>query len=226
MTGPLEGVRILDLTSGVAGPMATMTLGDQGADVIKVELPNGDPFRRYGGYTVWNRGKRSIALDLKREADHDKFLDLVVSADVLIEGYAPGTMGRLGLAYNDLKAHNAGLVYCSLTGYGRHTKNSGRPGYDLLVQARSTCLLRVFRPHYTCGRLLAEVSGWRHRYTRVFSLSRPSSGSGANAWTPGTALGRNHSQPFSNVLMVNGCTLCTWGVGAEEIGTSCGRRWG
>ena len=137
MAGPLEGVRILDLTSGVAGPMAAMTLSDQGADVIKVEPPGGGPFRGYGGRTVWDRGKRSVVLDLKRDGDRRRFLDLVASADALIESHAPGTMARLGVGYGDVAARNPGLVYCSLTGYGRGTKSAGRPGYDLLVQARS-----------------------------------------------------------------------------------------
>lgn len=137
MPGPLQGVRILDLSWGVAGPLATMTLSDQGAEVIKIEPPGGDPFRSYGGYTVWNRGKKSVVLDLKSPSGKAAFLKLVSGADILIESFSPGVMRRLGLDYAALRRAHPALVYCSVSGYPRTSKHAGRPGIDALVQARS-----------------------------------------------------------------------------------------
>ena len=136
MAGPLDGVRIVDLSFGIAGPLATMTLCDQGAEVIKVEPPGGDPHRSYGGYTVWNRGKKSVVLDLKDAAAKDRFLELLRTADALVESFSPGVMARLGLDYDSVKGDNPELVYCSITGYGRNNRSEGRPGIDGLVQAR------------------------------------------------------------------------------------------
>jgi crotonobetainyl-CoA:carnitine CoA-transferase CaiB-like acyl-CoA transferase len=135
--GAMAGIRVVDVTSGVAGPMATMALSDHGADVIKVEPPGGDPMRSTDAYTVWNRGKRSVVLDLHRQADRTKFRQLLATADVLIEGFSPGTMAGWGLGYDAVHAEFPHLVYCSVTGYGRTTAAADRPGYDLLVQARS-----------------------------------------------------------------------------------------
>ena len=137
MAGPMEGVRVVDLTSGVAGPLATMTLSDQGAEIIKVEPPGGDPFRAYGGYTVWNRGKKSVVLNLKDGADKEQFLKLLGASDVLVESFAPGKMDTLGLGYEQIKSDFPNLIYCSVPGYGSKTEAAGRPGIDLLVQARS-----------------------------------------------------------------------------------------
>jgi crotonobetainyl-CoA:carnitine CoA-transferase CaiB-like acyl-CoA transferase len=137
MPGVLEGVRVVDLTSGVAGPMATMVLSDHGADVIKVEPPGGDPMRAYEGYVVWNRGKRSVVLDLHSGDDREKLLELLATADVLIENFSPGTMARWNLDYEALKYQFPALIYCSLTAYGQDTASSDRPGYDILVQART-----------------------------------------------------------------------------------------
>ena len=137
MAPVLEGLRVLDLSWGVAGPVTTMLMSDYGADVIKVEPPGGDPFRPYPGNLVWNRGKRSVVLDLKQARDAAAFHQLVRTADVLVESFRPGTTERLGIGYEQLHAENPRLVYCSITGYGRHSAASGRPAYDGLVQARS-----------------------------------------------------------------------------------------
>ncbi|MCU1344815.1 MAG: CoA transferase, partial [Acidimicrobiia bacterium] len=135
--GALSGLRVIDVTSGVAGPMATMVLSDHGAEVIKVEEASGDPMRAYPGYATWNRGKRSVVLDLHQSEDRTRFKELLATADVLIEGFAPGRMASWGLDYDTLKDELPSLVYCSVTGYGRNNKASQRPAYDLLVQARS-----------------------------------------------------------------------------------------
>jgi crotonobetainyl-CoA:carnitine CoA-transferase CaiB-like acyl-CoA transferase len=137
MPGALEGVRIVDVTSGMAGAMATMLLSDHGADVIKVERPGGDPLRAYGGSVVWNRGKRSVELDLADAESRARLLELASTADVLVESHAPGRMAGWGLDYDRIHPALPGLVYCSVTGYGRNTAAAARPAIDLLVQARS-----------------------------------------------------------------------------------------
>ncbi|WP_051362021.1 CaiB/BaiF CoA transferase family protein [Solimonas soli] len=140
--GVLANLRVLDLTSGVAGPMTAMLLGDNGADVIKIEPPGGDPARfepgpQQLGYTVWQRGKRSAFLDLGKAEDKDVLLALVKTADILVESYAPGEAAKLGLDYATLSALNPRLIVCSITGYGRDNPLSDRPAIDALVQART-----------------------------------------------------------------------------------------
>ena len=137
MVQVLEGLTVLDLTGGVAGPMTTMLMSDYGATVIKVEPPGGDPFRSHPGYLAWNRGKKSVVLDLKDPAQRDQFLQLAARADVLIESFSPGTTANLGIDYDRLHQENPRLIYCSITGYGRNNTLSQRPAYDALVQART-----------------------------------------------------------------------------------------
>jgi crotonobetainyl-CoA:carnitine CoA-transferase CaiB-like acyl-CoA transferase len=142
MAGVLDGLRVLDLSSGIAGPMTTMLLGDNGADVIKIEPPGGDPARQLPGphqlgYRVWQRGKRSACLDLHNADDKATLLALARSADILVESYAPGETAKLGIDYATLAALNPRLIYCSITGYGRDNAHSQRPAIDALVQART-----------------------------------------------------------------------------------------
>ena len=136
MAPVLQGLRVVDLSWGIAGPVTTMLLGDYGAEVIKVEPPGGDPFRAMAGYTVWNRGKKSVVLDLEQPSDLADLRSLAATADIVIESFSPGTTTRLGIDHATLAADNPGLVYCSITGYGRHGAAADRPGYDGLVQAR------------------------------------------------------------------------------------------
>jgi crotonobetainyl-CoA:carnitine CoA-transferase CaiB-like acyl-CoA transferase len=137
MTGVLEGLKVLDLSRGIAGPIATMMLADHGAQVTRIEPPGGDPLRQLSGYRVWNRGKRSAIFDLKRAEDRQCVLDLVRGADIFVESFSPGTTQRLGIDFPALQALNPHLIYCSITGYGRDNRHSRRPGYDALVAARS-----------------------------------------------------------------------------------------
>src|SRR5215210_967343 len=146
---PLEGVRVLDLSRVLAGPYATMVLGDLGADVIKVEHPErGDDTRHWGppfvggeedGESAYflsvNRNKRSIGVDLKDQKGLERVKKLAAGADVLIENWRRGALEKLGLGYETLKEANPGLVYCAITGFGPGP-DEDRPGYDFLVQAR------------------------------------------------------------------------------------------
>jgi crotonobetainyl-CoA:carnitine CoA-transferase CaiB-like acyl-CoA transferase len=136
MSGVLDGIRVLDLSWGIAGPMATMLLSDHGAQVTRIERPDGDPFADQLGYRVWQRGKRSAVLDLKSAHDLDTFLALAKGADVVVESFRPGVTERLGIDYDTLSALNPRLIYCSITGYGREGEHAQRPAYDALVAAR------------------------------------------------------------------------------------------
>jgi crotonobetainyl-CoA:carnitine CoA-transferase CaiB-like acyl-CoA transferase len=144
--GPLEGLVVADLSRVLAGPFATMLLGDLGADVIKVEHPTGgDETRAWGPpfhgehstyYLAVNRNKRSVALDLKTDAGRRAARALAARADVLVENFKAGTLDRLGLGYEEVARDNPGLVWCSISGFGR-AAGAELPGYDFLVQAMS-----------------------------------------------------------------------------------------
>src|SRR5262245_54909465 len=117
MPGVLEGVRVIDFGQYIAGPMAAMFLGDQGADVVRVDPPGGPRWNTPANAT-WNRNKRSIILDLKRENDRETARQLIAGADVLIENFRPGVMGRLGVGATAMTEANPRLIYCSLPGFG------------------------------------------------------------------------------------------------------------
>jgi crotonobetainyl-CoA:carnitine CoA-transferase CaiB-like acyl-CoA transferase len=142
-TGPLAGVKVIDLTSVMMGPYATMILGDYGADIIKVESPEGDVMRHAAPmrhpqmgamYLQGNRNKRSIVLDLKKAGGRDALLRLAADADVFVHNVRPAAMRRLKLGADDLLAHNPRLVYASLHGFGEQGPYAGRPAYDDLIQ--------------------------------------------------------------------------------------------
>ena len=137
---PLEGVFVLDFSTLLPGPMATLLLAEAGAEVVKVEHPDqGEELRSYepkwgadsASFALLNRGKRSIALDLKLSADQARLAPLLARADVLVEQFRPGVMARLGLGYDAVSAVNPGVVYCSITGYGQTGPKCGDAGHDL-----------------------------------------------------------------------------------------------
>ena len=142
--GPLHGIRVADFSRVLAGPFATMMLADFGADVIKIEHPGGDDTRAWvppvddngmGSYFASvNRNKRSIVCDLRTESGLAEARDLALHADVIIENFRPGVMEQYGLDYDSVKTERPGVVYCSITGFGR-AGGAALPGYDLLVQA-------------------------------------------------------------------------------------------
>lgn len=137
----LDGVRVLDLTQFLPGPYATQLLADAGADVIKIEdTDSGDPARRMSPrtdrdvgalFSAVNRGKRSVALDLKTDASRDAFYRLVEDADAIVEQFRPGVVDRLGVDYETVHRYNDSVVYCSLTGYGQTGPDADRAGHDL-----------------------------------------------------------------------------------------------
>ena len=144
--GPLAGMRVVELAHIMAGPVCGLTLADMGADVIKVEKPEGDDSRRFvppdingepAAFMMMNRNKRGIVLDLKQEAARAALRRLLVGADVLIENYRKGTMERLGLGYDVLRQENPGLIYCAVSGFGRTGPYAERGGFDLIAQGMS-----------------------------------------------------------------------------------------
>ena len=145
-TGPLTGVRVIDLTINVLGPLATQILGDMGADVVKVEPPGGDPMRRLGPgheqdmaahFMALNRNKRSIELDLKHADARSALMTLIRGADVLVLSMRASAVRRLGLDYASLAAENPRLIYASATGYAAHGPDRDRPAYDDVIQGES-----------------------------------------------------------------------------------------
>lgn len=145
MAGLLAGVRVVDLSRVLAGPYCTGFLADLGADVVKVESPGGDDARHLGPFvgaeSVYfaqlNRGKRSVVLDLKQDADRATLHDLIARADVLVENFRPGVTTRLGIGPEEMLALNPRLVYASVSGFGQSGPLTSRPAYDLVVQAMS-----------------------------------------------------------------------------------------
>jgi crotonobetainyl-CoA:carnitine CoA-transferase CaiB-like acyl-CoA transferase len=144
VSGPLAGLKIVDLSIALTGPYAVALLADQGASVVKVERPGiGDIARWVGAsvngmsalYLVCNRGKRSIAVDLQRPEGQDVVRRLVSEADVLVQNYRPGVMDKLGLGYDDVRAENPGLIYASLSGFGSSGPYAGKGAYDTVIQA-------------------------------------------------------------------------------------------
>ena len=146
MSGPLAGIRIVDLTTMISGPFATMLLGDQGADVVKIERPDGgDQMRRFGRrsgaltapFVNNNRGKRSVAVDLKRPEGAEVVKRIASTADVFVQNFRPGVVARLGLAEEVLRDLNPRLVYVSISGFGGKGPLAHKPAYDPIFQAAS-----------------------------------------------------------------------------------------
>lgn len=135
-SGLLSGVRVLDLTIWRPGPYATQLLAEVGADVLKVEPPGGDPMRAYPDlFASLNANKRSVVLDLKAGADVARGLDLAATADVVVEGFRPGVVDRLGVGYEHIVARNPAVIYCSVSGMGQTGPLALVPGHDLNYQA-------------------------------------------------------------------------------------------
>ena len=142
----LSGLKVLDLTSHLSGPYCTMILADHGADIVKVERPDGgDPLRHSppfqksesAPFMLWNRNKRSIVLDLKDADDLTTVKKMAEKADVLVENFKPGTVKRLGLGYDVISPKNPGLIYCSISGFGQTGPYASRGGFDLIANAMS-----------------------------------------------------------------------------------------
>jgi crotonobetainyl-CoA:carnitine CoA-transferase CaiB-like acyl-CoA transferase len=168
MAGVLNGIRVVEQGTFITGPCAGMMLADLGADVIKVESLEGDPYRSYQGehysphFQAYNRNKRGIALDLKSVADHLLFDALVKEADVFIQNFRPGTAERLGAGHERLRGLNSRLVYASISGFGSSGPYAERPSYDSVAQALSGFLSVVVdadRPRFLGPALADAITG-------------------------------------------------------------------
>lgn len=194
---PLTGVRILDFSRVLAGPYGTMHLADLGAEVVKVERPGtGDDTRHYGppdmdGVSTYflsvNRGKRSVALDLKDPDDRALARRLALAADIIVENYRPGVMARLGLDAASLRAENPRLIYATIRGFA--DPDDPRPGYDLMMQGLSgvpSITGPVDGPPSKCGASIADMSSGMHMVQAVLAalFRRERTGRGAHVVVP------------------------------------------
>ncbi len=137
MAGPLDDLRIILIGSGAAAEVATMVLADFGADVIKIEPPEGDPLRAHRAAPMWLRGKRSAVLDLATAEGQRALQRLAAGADVVVSAYAPGEAERVSAGFEDLRRHNARLIYCAITGWGQHGPYAAKPVYGFVFQGLS-----------------------------------------------------------------------------------------
>lgn len=187
MSQALSHITVLDLSRVLAGPYATMTLGDFGAEVIKVEQPGrGDDSRHWGppftvgGQSAYflcaNRNKRSLTLDLKTQDGRTIFRQLAAQADVLVENFKAGGMERLGLGCESLRADNPGLIYCAITGYGQSGPDHALPGYDTVIQAQGG-IMSITGPTtagtdgepYKVGVAIADITAGLHAAVAILS---------------------------------------------------------
>jgi formyl-CoA transferase len=195
MTQALEGVVVIDLTQVMAGPFCTMLLGDLGADVIKIEPPEGDLSRRMGGarlrlkgddnapFLALNRNKRSVVLDLKQEAGRDRLLELARTADVMIESFRPGVVGRLGVDYATVAGINPRIVYASISGFGQDGPYAGRPGFDLIAQGMAGVMSVTGEPDgapVKCGLPISDLGAGLYAANGILAalLARARTGRG------------------------------------------------
>ncbi|MEA3341287.1 MAG: CoA transferase, partial [Chloroflexota bacterium] len=186
---PLEGIRVLDLTRALAGPYCTMMLGDLGADVIKVERPGrgddsrgwgppfvGDPYGPYPGESAYfiaaNRNKRSVTVNLKSAEGQEIVRRLASVSDVMVENFRTGVLDKMGLGYDDLRAINPRLVYCSISGYGRTGPYADRPGYDFIIQAEGG-LMGIIGPEegppYRVGVPIVDITSGMFAATAILA---------------------------------------------------------
>ena len=164
--GKLSGIRVIDLSMFLPGPMLTVIMADQGAEVIKVEPAAGDPARSQGpfadGHSIWfanlNRGKASVVLDLKSEAGKAALADLIRGADVFVEGFRPGVMARLGFGWEAVRAINPRIVYCSISAFGQTGALAHHPAHDMAVQALAGFLSVNGTPPVVPGVASADVA--------------------------------------------------------------------
>jgi formyl-CoA transferase len=154
VTDVLAGVRVVELSTVITAPLTGLMLADLGADVVKVEPPNGDPFRSFRGgqyspnFVAYNRGKRGMRLDLRQEAGRSVLLALLARADILLENYRPGIMEKLDLGEDVLRRTNSKLIHCSITGFGETGPYSARPAYDNVAVALSGILSLQLDPKH------------------------------------------------------------------------------
>lgn len=195
---PLKGVRVAEFTNIASGPFCGMLLADMGADVIKVEKPNGDDMRYWppvsDGYSEnfasVNRNKRSIAMDLKSEEDRKLARELCRRSDVVLENNRPGVMARLGLGYDDLKSHSPAIIYCSINAFGSDGPYSHRGGFDLVIQAASGIMSVTGEENpVKCGVPISDFATGLYAAFAIVSALREASATGQGVHIDASMLG-------------------------------------
>jgi formyl-CoA transferase len=175
----LQGVRVIELGTVITAPLAGMMLGDLGADVIKIERPGGDPFRRTAGddygatFLAYNRNKRSVVLDLTAAPDRERLLDLIDGADVLLDNFRPAVLAKLGLDAATLRRRNPRLIQCSITGFGQSGPYRSRPAFDGVGQALSgigSLFIDAENPQFVGPTISDNVSGMYACYAILGAL--------------------------------------------------------
>ncbi len=187
MSGALDGLKVIDFGQYIAGPMTGMLLADHGADVIKVDPPNGPPWNPPGN-AIWNRGKRSILLDLNRSGDRAVAHRLIATADVVVENFRPGVMARLGLGFDTVRASNTGLIYCSLPGFASDDPRANLPAWEGVVGA-ATATYRLNpetrRPVFTPIPIASTFAAFQGAVSIVMALiAREKDGQGQHVEMP------------------------------------------
>ena len=201
----LDGIRVLDLTQAMAGPMATMTLGDLGAEIIKLEPLSGDQTRSWAPpymgdmssyYLSANRNKKSIAVDLKNPAGQELLRKLAKNSDIIIENFRPGTMEKFGLSYDEARKLNSRIIYCSLSGYGQTGHSKDWPGYDLTVLAYSGLLslnAEEGRPPIKFGVPIADITAGLFSVISILAALRYRDATGVGQFIDMSMLDANFS---------------------------------
>ena len=200
MAAALDKIKVVDLTRTLAGPFCTMLMGDMGAEVVKIEEPsNVDETRHWTPFVngestqflTFNRNKRSLSVNLKEPEGIKIVQDLAAEADVMIESFRAGTLDRLGLGYEAIKKLNPGLVYCSISGYGRTGPMSDMPGYDLLIQAYSGLMSLTGDPEGTPLRIgfsLVDLFTGMMAYGTILTALRQKDQTGEGQWVESALL--------------------------------------
>ena len=224
--GPLAGIRVLDTTRALAGPLCTMVLGDLGADVVKIEEPGrgdetrfwGPPFAGDAGPTLigYNRNKRSVALDLRKPADRDTCLELARRCDVFVENFRPGTVKRFGLDYDAVRAVRPDVIYCSISGYGQSGPMAKRPAVDLMVQAVGGLMAQTGEPEGRPVKAAAPVADTMGGLSAVIAVI------GALMQRSRTGDGRYLDiSMLDGLVALMGQSIAGWGMSGKAP-----RRWG
>ncbi|MBC8281861.1 MAG: CoA transferase [Chloroflexi bacterium] len=200
MAGALDKIKVVDLTRTLAGPFCTMLMGDMGAEVVKIEEPTGgDETRKWTPFwngestqfLTFNRNKRSLAVNLKEPEGLKIVKDMAADADVMIESFRAGTLDRMGLGYDEIKKTNPGLVYCSISGYGRTGPMSDMPGYDLLIQAYSGLMNLTGNPDGSPLRIgfsLVDLFTGMMAYGTILTALRQKDQTGKGQWVEAALL--------------------------------------
>lgn len=200
MAAALDKIKVVDLTRTLAGPFCTMLMGDMGAEVVKIEEPTGGDETRHWTpfvngestqFLTFNRNKRSLGINLKESEGLKIVRDLAADADVMIESFRAGTLDRLGLGYEDIKKTNPGVVYCSISGYGRTGPMSDMPGYDLLIQAYSGLMSLTGEPEGSPLRIgfsLVDLFTGMMAYGTILTALRQRDQTGKGQWVESALL--------------------------------------